>query len=248
MPEIITDTLHKIRAKLYSNYLTTIEGKYFARSSRVEAPLSVEQVCQSARNRGGYKGSPEDMAANVRLFHNESIYLIADGFAVQNEYYSIHPKISGVFERADEAPDGAKHRIELVHRERAALRRIFDKVEVHIDGIAEADAYIDEVVDVKTGVSDEVLSIGELFIAHGAKIKAGGDDPRVGVFFTDINGNDTQVPMDTIAENGSTKLIGKIPILAPGVWHLKIVTLQASGGTFLKEPRTILYPVDLTVQ
>jgi hypothetical protein len=246
MPEITTETLHKIRAKLYPNYLPNVEAKYFARSSRVEAPLSVEAVCQSARDRGRYSGSVEEMAAHVRLFHNESVYLVADGFAVGNDYYSIRPNISGGFDSPDEAPGVGRHRIELVHHEKAALRRVFDNIEIHIDGIADTDAYIGEVLDVKTGISDEVLSPGELVIVRGTKIKIGGDDSVVGLFFTDSGGADTPVPMDTIAENGSTKIIAKIPALAAGIWHVKIVT-QQSTGALLKEPRTIVYEVDLTV-
>jgi hypothetical protein len=246
MNENTSDILHKIRAKLYRNYLPLAQGKYIARSTRNEAPLDVDTVCQSARNRGGYTGSVDELTAHVRLYHEECVFLLADGFAIKNKYFSLHPKIGGTFERADEAADKVKHPVEIVHHKRAALGRVFDNVEVQIEGVADADAYIGEVLDMFTGTVDETLTPGETIIIGGDKIKIGGDPDVTGLFFTNENGEDIQVPLNSIPENTNTKIIARIPDLAAGIWRVKIVT-QMTAGTALKAPRTILYEVDLTV-
>jgi glutamine synthetase type III len=43
----VTEVLHRIKAKLYPNYLGKGEGAYIARS-KAEAPLSIEDICASA--------------------------------------------------------------------------------------------------------------------------------------------------------------------------------------------------------
>ncbi|GHV03066.1 hypothetical protein FACS189485_05250 [Spirochaetia bacterium] len=49
----VTEVLHKIEAKFYPNYLGKSEGAFVARA-KTEAPLSIEEVCAAAKNRGGF--------------------------------------------------------------------------------------------------------------------------------------------------------------------------------------------------
>jgi hypothetical protein len=71
----ITEVMHRIRAKLYPNYLHGIEGKYIARTQA------------------------------------EATYQLADGFAITNDYFSLHPKIGGTFDKPTDPIDPAKHKI-----------------------------------------------------------------------------------------------------------------------------------------
>jgi hypothetical protein len=48
----VTEVLHRIRAKLYPNYLHGVDGVYIARTDD-EASLNIEQVCAALKNRGG---------------------------------------------------------------------------------------------------------------------------------------------------------------------------------------------------
>ena len=77
----INEVMHKIRVKLYPNYLPQVEGKYIARTAN-EAVLSVEQVCAALKNRGGFTGNYEELVECVRKFFNEAAYQLCDGFAV----------------------------------------------------------------------------------------------------------------------------------------------------------------------
>ncbi|MDR1469824.1 MAG: hypothetical protein LBT00_11080, partial [Spirochaetaceae bacterium] len=72
----VTDVLHKIRVKLYPNYLEhKIPGKYLARTDS-EATVTIEQICMSAKNRGGYTGDLDDMIKHVHRFLHEAVYLL----------------------------------------------------------------------------------------------------------------------------------------------------------------------------
>jgi hypothetical protein len=50
--------------KLYPNYLTTVEGKYIARTNN-EASLSIEDICAALKNRGGSTGNYGDLVEHV---------------------------------------------------------------------------------------------------------------------------------------------------------------------------------------
>jgi hypothetical protein len=67
----ITEVLHRLRVKLYPNYLPNVEGAYIARTDS-EASLSIEQVCAALKNRGGYGGDYEDLVEGVKQFFDEA--------------------------------------------------------------------------------------------------------------------------------------------------------------------------------
>jgi hypothetical protein len=55
MASIIDDAkevLHRIRARLYTNYLPGVDGAYIARTDD-EAALNISNVCAAMKNRGG---------------------------------------------------------------------------------------------------------------------------------------------------------------------------------------------------
>jgi hypothetical protein len=67
----VTDVLHRIRVKLYPNYLPNTEGAYIARTDN-EASLSIEEVCAALKNRGGFTGNYNDLVEHVKQFFDEA--------------------------------------------------------------------------------------------------------------------------------------------------------------------------------
>jgi hypothetical protein len=89
----VNEVLHRIREKLYPNYLPTLEGAYIARTDN-EAFLSIEEVCAALKNRGGFTGSYDDLVEHVRQFFDEAAYQLCDGFTVNAGYFSVHPNVA----------------------------------------------------------------------------------------------------------------------------------------------------------
>jgi hypothetical protein len=75
------EVLHRVRVKLYPNYLPKVEGAYIARMDN-EASLTVEEVCAALKNRGGFTGNYDDLVEHVRQFFDEAAYQLCDGFAM----------------------------------------------------------------------------------------------------------------------------------------------------------------------
>jgi hypothetical protein len=244
----VNEVLHRIRVKLYPNYLSTVEGAYIARTDN-EASLNIEEVCAALKNRGGFTGNYEDLVENVRQFFHEAAYQLCDGFAVNTDYYSIHPNVGGTFDKITEGHDGKKHPVTFRFRARAPLRALAEHIVVDVEGLADVTGYIDEFVDVSTGEVNDVLTPGGMFHIAGHKIKIFGDDAEVGIYFVSADDAGLRVKADNrLAENTASKLIGVIPALDAGEWKVEIKKQYAgSGDTALKAPRMIESAFTLTV-
>jgi hypothetical protein len=235
----ITEVLHRLRVKLYPNYLPNVEGAYIARTDS-EASLNIEQVCAALKNRGGYGGDYEDLVEGVKQFFDEAAYQLCDGFSVNTGYYSIHPNVGGTFNNTSEIHDHKKHPITFRFRTGRKLRRLIEHIAVDIEGIADTSGYIDEFIDAEEDSINAHYLPGNQFILHGHKIKVAGDDPSVGVYFVPVNDPSKTIKATRIAENGTSKIIGVAPGTGSSPVKIEIRTqYTGSGNAFLKTVRTI---------
>ena len=97
---------------------------------------------------------------------------------------------------------------------------------MEVAGLADASGNIDEFIDVTTEAVNETLTPGGQFSVSGHKIRVAGH----------------------LAEDTASKVIAIIPAgFTAGDYTLEIVTQYTPGGSFLKEPRTIAFSVQLAV-
>jgi hypothetical protein len=240
----LADVLHRIRVKLYPNYLPQTEGAYIARTDN-EAMLTIEEVCAALKNRGGFTGNYDDLVEHVNQYLDEVAYQICDGYAVNTGYFSIHPNVGGTFDKPTEGHDAKKHPITFRFLTRASLRALVEHIVVDIEGLADVQGYIDEFLDVKTGAVNETLTPDGQFVISGHKIKIAGDAPEVGVYFEADDGVQIKM-MDALAVNSASSLVGVAPILASRTWKVVVKTQYTVGGTLLKAPRDIVSRFTLT--
>ena len=231
--------LHDVRVRLYPNRLPNVEGKYFARTSN-EAYLSIERVCSSLKERGGFTGNYHDLVNHVRRFFDEAAYQLCDGFAIDTGYYSIHPVIGGTFDSPHENTNREKHPISFNFNARPRLRALAGNIKVVIDGVAGLEGNISEFHDYETDTVNDTATPGGIFSIFGDKIKIKGDDPSIGVYFVAEEDSETEVKVETrLMVNTATKLTGKVPPLGEGLWKLAVRTQYSPGSFLLKEPRLV---------
>jgi hypothetical protein len=236
----LRDVLHKIKAKLYPNYLAHADGAYLAHVDN-ETTLNIEDICTTLKNRGGYGGKFEDLVNLVHQFLNELTYQLCDGYAVNLGYFSIHPHIGGVFDSDKEAHDHKKHPITFRFRSRKALRQLAEQIAVEILGFADVQGYIGEYIDVEAESTNTVFIPGDQFVINGHKIKVAGDNPSCGVYMVPVDDPAHAVKLTRIAENSPNKIIG-VMHQSTGYGQNKIeirTQFSGSGSTFLKTPRVI---------
>ncbi|MDR2738299.1 MAG: DUF4469 domain-containing protein [Treponema sp.] len=242
----VNEVLHRIRVKLYPNYLSHVEGAYLARTDN-EASLSVEEVCAALKNRGGFTGSYDDLAEHVRQFFDEAAYQLCDGFAVNTGYFSVHPNVGGTFDKVTEGHDTAKHPVSFRFRTRAPLRALAEHIAVEVEGLADVAGYVDEFIDVSTEAVNETATPGGMFSISGHKLKVAGDSPDVGVYFVNEADGSRVKAAGHFAENTASKLIGVIPALGAGKWTVEVRTRYSGGSSLLKEPRSVPFKGTLNV-
>ena len=238
--------LHKIKVKLYPNYLPTAKGAYIARTDN-ERTLNVKDICTSVVTRGGSKHDFNEIMEIVSEYNGEVVYQLNDGYAVSNGYYVMRLNVGGTFDNENEAHDQKKHPITCRFSTLKRLNGILKRVSVEIEGLADVGAYIDEFIDTEDNCVNSQFIPGNMFVIHGHKIKVEGDASVCGVFLVPVDSPSDKVKIARLSENTPTKITGILPPSTNyNINRIEIVT-QYSGndGTPLKTPRTIVSPFTL---
>ena len=234
----VEQVMHRIRVKLYPNYLPKGEA-YIARTDS-EASLNIDQVCAALRDRGGFTGDFEDLADYVKQFFNEVAYQLLDGFTVNTGYFSIYPNLGGTFKTVHEIPDPKTHPLTFRFRPLKPLRELAQSTHIIVEGLADTDGYIDEFLDSENASVNGVYEPGNQFMISGHKIKIAGDDPGCGLYFVPTGSGDPPVKVTRIVENSANKIIGIIPETNWAYCKLEIHTQYSGSSTvFLKNTKVI---------
>ncbi|WP_346985560.1 DNA-binding domain-containing protein [Chryseobacterium sp. POE27] len=239
--------LHRIKAYLYDNVLTKDNPNDLTAKTVSERSLNVQQICQSAANRGGADISASAMEHATELFLKEMAYQLCDGYSINTGYFMANTTIRGVFDSPSETFNKDKQSIIFQFNQGEKLRAEIPNIEVEILGVAESSAIILQVTDVKSGSVNDLLTPGRNLKIAGSKIKVTGNDPFIGVFFVNTASNvRTMVEESDMVTNNPSELIVVIPALPAGTYHLEVVT-QYSSGALLKDTRTATLDKILTV-
>lgn len=239
--------LHRVKANLYDNVLTDDPNDFVARVIS-ERTLSTPDICKSAVTRGGAATTAEAMEHNVNLFLKEMAYQLCDGYSVNTGYFTASTLIKGVFNSPSETFNTDKHSIIFQFNQGETLRKELPSIQVEIKGVADSSLSVEQVMDVKTGSVNDLLTPNRNLKIKGYKLKLVGDKPEVGVYF--INENTaarTKVDPTDIVTNNPSELVIVTPELGAGKYLLEVIS-QFGGTTPLKEPRTSTFDKVLTVR
>jgi hypothetical protein len=226
------------------------EGKFFARLA-LERTLSVGDVCDVAKERGGLPGDPRVMEEHVNRFFDEMGRQVCNGLTVNMAgWLSVSARVASIFERLREGVTPEKHRVEISYRTGVKFHEAAETVDVFVEGLAPSRAYIDEFTDVKTKLVNVKATIGGQFVMTGDLLRIFGPDRKNGLRFTTPGTPSIAVGVATgdLAVNESRRIIGVVPDLLPDKpWTLEIQTQYSGSSVPLKEPRVIRSDFTLSV-
>jgi hypothetical protein len=242
--------LRLVRVFLYESFLEETKGKFYARLAH-ERTLSVGDVCDIAKERGGLPGDPRVMEDNVHRFFDEMSRQVCNGLTVNMAgYLSASARVGGIFERLREGVTPEKHPVEICYRTGVKFHEAAETVEVFVEGLAPSRAFIDEFTDVKTKLVNQKATIGGQFVMTGDLLKIFGPSAKNGLRFTAPGAPAiaVKVATDDLAVNESRRIIGVVPELLPDKpWTLEITTQYGGSSVPLKEPRVIRSDFTLSV-
>jgi hypothetical protein len=241
--------LHTIKAQLYDNKLTADDTNDFIARVSSEHALDLDEICLSAYNRGGADLPVDVLRYAAGTVLKEMSFLLCDGYAVNTGYFAGSPHIRGVFTSPGDRFDPARHTLLVEFHQGSLLREELQQVKVEILGVADAGPRLDQVIDVKTGSVNDVITPGRNLRILGHKIKIAGENALNGVTFTWANGSTSlKVPKEDIVINAASEIMIVVPpTLTAQKYQLKVTT-QYSGANLVKVPRTVIFDKPLTVK
>jgi hypothetical protein len=171
----------------------------------------------------------------------------ARGWNVDTGLVYLRAIITGIF--FGKKFDPARNSVYVSATQGLEIRKELANTEVEILGEMPDVIQLFSVINLQTRVADGTLTRGRNAEVEGSYIKVAGDDPSVGVWLANVDGNQPpyKLEADLIVNNNPSKLLLLIPTdLDPGTYRLKIVT-QFSPGHQLKAPREVVYAQELTL-
>jgi hypothetical protein len=128
-----------------------------------------------------------------------------------------------------------------------------EKVQVLIDGKDDRSGYIAAVHDEATGITDEVMTVGNLLTIQGYGLKIEAEESRktqTGVFFKPSTGNPVKASIIAVNEPRTLKLIVPPELETGTAYTLNIITQSSvkGSGHQLKELREAVSDFTLTAQ
>jgi hypothetical protein len=123
-------------------------------------------------------------------------------------------------------------------------------VTVEVLGVANTDAVIVQVTDIKTGSVNGLLTPNLNLKIAGKRIKVAGDSAANGIYFVNRTSSERiKVNDSDIVTNKPSEVIIVIPPLEAGTYLLEITSqFGRNKKTMLKEPRTAIFDKELTVE
>ena len=237
---------HSVKAVLHDNLLTDNPNDLIARVCS-ERTLSIPDICRSAVIRGGATTTEHAMEHNVSLFFKEMGFLLCDGYSINTGYFTAGALIKGVFSNPKESFNSDKHSVLFQFNQGTTLRKALANVKVDILGVAETGCEILQVIDVKSGTTNDLITPNRNIKIKGSKIKLAGDNPEVGLYFIhQITGETTKADASDIATNNPSELIVIVPELKAGTYSIEIRT-HYNGSRNVKDLRTAIFDKGLTV-
>ena len=102
--------------------------------------------------------------------------------------------------------------------------------------------YVSGTTDAATRATDRTATPGYPFTVEGNYLKLVGDDPTVGIYLVNEEGEETRIDPAMVAVNEPKKLVFIIPAtVEAGTYTLRIVTQYSGGNTasLRKTPRIV---------
>lgn len=229
---------------LYDNLLTEKLGDYSGKINITGTCHNQEVAQRIVNERTEYR--LETIVNILDIADKKKVEIIAEGKSLVDGVGQYMLNISGPFEGENPSFDPKKHKIGVTYTPGKLLREAMKSISVR-PRIATTGPVINSFTDSTTGSVSEILTPGGPAIISGNTLLIKGDDASVGVYFTPDGGGEAK-KVQTIVTNTKSQIIISIPQLSAGQYAVSVTTQAGSGYSMVKEPRTYVFPILLTVE
>ena len=248
---ISKDVIHRIAAKFVHAYLPDAKKPYNLRAVH-QQEMDIHGIASKAEVYNittPPKVIEEGLTAGLELIY----YLASDGYKIKTPLFNLSIRLPGEYDGTEtHLAEGRRPEARL--QTSAAFRAyLAEKVRVEFDGIDQTDGHIGEALDQATGLTDDVMTIGNILTVRGAGLKIESDEAHrndAGLFFEDEHGGLVKAEAIAVNEPRTLKAVVPAGLAAGTAYGLKIVTQSpARGGSQpLKNLREVHSVFTLTAQ
>lgn len=223
-----------------------VANDYLAEVSTVGKTLRNEDIARDFQEEGS-ELQFETLLDILNRADRLRVKRVVQGYTVLSGTTRISPRVLGAWIGSSAKFDPEKHRISADMTPSAELHAALEEVGIEVLGVKDSGAHISLVTDAATGKIDGTVTAGDDIIVEGEKIRIlPEDDASLGLFFISESGTETRVT-HRLVQNDPKKIIARVPALAAGSYTLVIKTRFSNGSVLLKEVRTLVYDLPLTV-
>jgi hypothetical protein len=247
----VKDIIHKVTAKFVHAFLPNAKKPYNLRAV-FQPELDIHGIASKAEVYN-IETDPKVIEDGFNAACELIYYLAADGYKLKTPLVNMGIRLPGEYEGAETSlAEGLYPEIRV--QAAAALRQyIRDRVKVQFDGIDQSDGFIAEAVDEKTGLMDEVMTIGNLLTVRGYGLKIeweGIYEDTVGLRFDDGQTLPTKARIIAVNEPRTLKVIVPADLKPGREYTLQVVTQSSAKGNggILKTVREVRSGFKLAAQ
>ena len=235
-----------LKAWLRPNYLAQEEKNSFVASVVLNGSLTTDDIIQALKQEG-MEIKEETARDIISRFNRKVSEKVLEGYSVNTDLVYMRPNIKGVF--TDKTFNPKEQSVYVNITQGAELRKAIAQTTVEILGQQAEPIAIFGITDKATAKTDGTLTKGKNAEIKGAYIKVIGDDPKNGVYFTNIDTKVvTKVAAEDIVINDPSKLMILVPSsLVAGSYELSVSTQYANSATLLKQTRTVVLDTPITI-
>ena len=234
-----------LKAWLRPNYLAQEEKNSFVASVVLNGSLTTDDIIQALKQEG-MEIKEESARDIISRFNRKVSEKVLEGYSVNTDLVYMRPNIKGVF--TDKTFNPKEQSVYVNITQGAELRKAIAQTTVEILGQQAEPIAIFGITDKATAKTDGTLTKGKNAEIKGAYIKVIGDDPKNGVYFTNIDTKVvTKVTVEDIVINDPSKLMILVPSsLVAGNYELSVSTQYANSAT-LKQARTVICDLPISI-
>lgn len=234
-----------LTADLYDNLLTEKPGDYNAKPRITGTYRNTDVAADIVAERTEYR--LETIVNILNLADQKKVWAVANGKSLVDGTGQFLLNLSGSFEGESPSFNPELHKIGVTYTPSKALLDALKNIDFNLNK-GSIGPVINQVTDVRTQSVNLRLTPGKNVIITGTNLLIKGDNPANGIYFTKDAAGATPVKAEYYSRSTISEQIVEIPEgLADGQYKVSITTQAGASYTLVKEPRTYVFPILLTV-
>jgi hypothetical protein len=233
-----------IKAWLRKSHLRGKSTGYFA-TIESAGSVGLDEIIEELQ-KDGLELNPATVKDVATRLNQKCTDLLLQGLHVNNGLVHMHPSIKGIFQNRIWS---SKNSVHISISQGKELREAVAETKVEILGEHPDPTAIFTLTDLSTGMTDGTLTRKFNAEVKGTYIRIAGTDPDCGIYFRNDDWQiDYKLPNEYIVLNDPSRVLILIPEeLEPNTYEMRIVTQYSRAKQLLKNSRSVIYQLPVTI-